>query len=170
MGDLRIRTAREEDIGDMVRLQRESLPDTYGPFLADESLEPWIEDDGVERYVASAWPNMLLAESECEILGFASIAGALIDLLWVRADVRSQGIGSRLMDHAEPRIASGHPAAELECFEPNTRALRFYEQRGYDVTRRYLDPSAGVAKVVMRKRVRPRIEPPDPCRRGSASA
>jgi GNAT superfamily N-acetyltransferase len=156
MTDLRIRTAREEDIGDMVRLQRESLPDTYGPFLADESLGPWIEDDGVERYVG-------------EILGFASIAGALIDLLWVRADVRSQGIGSRLMDHAEPRIASRHPAAELECFEPNTRALRFYEQRGYDVTRRYLDPSAGVAKVVMRKRVRPRIEPPDR-RRGSASA
>jgi GNAT superfamily N-acetyltransferase len=109
MTDLRIRTAREEDIGDMVRLQRESLPDTYGPFLADESLGPWIEDDGVERYVASAWPNMLLAESECEILGFASIAGALIDLLWVRADVRSQGIGSRLMDHAEPRSLGTRP-------------------------------------------------------------
>ena len=156
---VRIRAARREDVGDMVRIQRESLPDTYGRFLEEEALEPWIDGDLVDRYVASEWQNMIVAESQGEILGFAAIAGALIDLLWVRADVRGRGIGTRLMDHAEPRIASRHATAELECFEPNTRALRFYERRGYGVARRYVEPLAGVAKVVMRKRVEARLAP-----------
>lgn len=84
-------------------------------------------------------------------MGVAAVDGNLIDLLWVRKDVRGEGVGGVLMDRIEAKLTSGNEFAEVECFEPNKRTVQFYEARGYGVVRRYQDEASGVGKVVMRK-------------------
>jgi GNAT superfamily N-acetyltransferase len=149
----KIRKACADDISEMVRIQKESLADTYGHFLDADSLEPWLHGEIIEQYVAEKWPRTFVAESHGEVVGMTTLEGAVVDLLWVRGDRRSQGIGGSLMDCAERRIAAEHVAVELECFVPNDDALRFYARRGYRIVRRYLDPVAGVEKAVLRKRL-----------------
>jgi GNAT superfamily N-acetyltransferase len=149
----KVRAACADDVPEMVRIQKESLADTYGHFLDADSLEPWLHGEIIEQYVAEKWPQSFVAESLGEVVGMATLEGALVDLLWVRGDRRSQGIGGFLMDWAERRIAAGHEAVELECFVPNDGALRFYSRRGYQSVRRYLDPLAGVEKAVLRKQL-----------------
>lgn len=151
--ELVIRAARESDLSEIVRIQKHSLPLAYG-FLDADALDPWLNGDLIERYVDEKWRQMIVAELSDGLVGFAALEGPLIDLLWVRDERRGQGIGSALMDWIEPRIATEHEMAELECFEPNHSAMRFYAKRGYQSTRRYLEPLAGVNKAVLRKRVR----------------
>jgi GNAT superfamily N-acetyltransferase len=156
----KIRAACADDIPELVRIQKESLADTYGHFLDADSLELWLHGDIIETYVAEKWPRSFVAELLGEVVGMATLEGALVDLLWVRQNRRNAGFGGFLMDWAERRIAADHEAAELECFVPNVGALRFYDGRGYRIVRRYLDPLAGVEKAVLRKQLRARgVEP-----------
>lgn len=54
--------------------------------------------------------------------------------LAVAEDLRSQGIGAKLMDYAETRARrEGLPRLSLICFERNERALAFYRRRGFEL-------------------------------------
>ncbi len=54
--------------------------------------------------------------------------------LAVKEDLRSQGIGAKLMDYAETRARlEGLPRLSLICFERNERALAFYQRRGFEL-------------------------------------
>jgi GNAT superfamily N-acetyltransferase len=71
----------------------------------------------------TAW----LAEADGEILGFALCTPTFLDCLYVRPDLKGQGIGSLLLDVVEATHPDGY---ELWVFESNTGARRLYERRG----------------------------------------
>ena len=75
----------------------------------------------------------------------------MVDLLWVRADQRGRGIGSRLLAECERRLADRFDAAHLECFEPHVAVVEFYRRQSYCATTTYFDEAAGVNRIVMRK-------------------
>jgi GNAT superfamily N-acetyltransferase len=77
-----------------------------------------IADDDV-----TAW----LAEADGELLGFALCTPTFLDGLYVRPDLKGQGIGSLLLDVVEATHPDGY---ELWVFESNTGARRLYERRG----------------------------------------
>ena len=77
-----------------------------------------VGDDDV-----TAW----LAESDGELLGFAICTPTFLDGLYVRPDLKGQGIGSLLLDVVEATHPEGY---ELWVFESNTGARRLYERRG----------------------------------------
>ena len=96
-------------------------------------------------------------DDQKRMLGVVALDDHVIDLLWIRADRRGLGIGSRLMERAESILATDHDVAELECFAPNHASIAFYEARGYVAVRTYFEAASGVDKVVMTKRLRPII-------------
>ncbi len=56
----------------------------------------------------------------------------LVDELFVRDDLRGQGIGARLLDAAEEHgRAAGLAALQLEVGDANPRAYDLYRRRGY---------------------------------------
>jgi GNAT superfamily N-acetyltransferase len=68
-----------------------------------------------------------VAEADGEILGFAHCTPTFLDGIYVRSDLRGQGIGSLLLDVVEATHADGY---ELWVFQSNTGARRLYERRG----------------------------------------
>jgi GNAT superfamily N-acetyltransferase len=68
-----------------------------------------------------------LAESGGDLVGFALCTPSFLDGLYVRPDVKGQGIGSLLLDVVEATHPDGY---ELWVFESNTGARRLYERRG----------------------------------------
>ena len=68
-----------------------------------------------------------VAEADGVLLGFALCTSTFLDGLYIRADLKGQGIGSLLLDVVEATHPDGY---ELWVFESNTGARRFYERRG----------------------------------------
>ena len=95
--------------------------------------------------------TVAVAVDDEQLLGVVALDGHVIDLLWIRADLRGRGIGSALMEQAESTLAADHDVAELECFAPNRASIAFYEARGYTTVRTYYEAASGVDRVVMTK-------------------
>jgi GNAT superfamily N-acetyltransferase len=81
----------------------------YSRRITDEDVTAWV------------------AEGGGEILGFALCTPTFLDGLYVRPDVKGQGIGSLLLDVVEATHPDGY---ELWVFESNTGARRLYQRRG----------------------------------------
>lgn len=150
---MELRPATAADQQAVVELCKMSLTTTYGAFMEPERMRPWVEGREVEDYVERMWPGMTVAVQDDRLLGVVALDDHVIDLLWVRTDLRGGGIGSMLMDRAESTLATRHDVAELECFAPNHAGRAFYEARGYTAVRTYYEAASGVDKVVMAKRV-----------------
>ncbi|MGL5818875.1 MAG: GNAT family N-acetyltransferase [Phycicoccus sp.] len=63
-----------------------------------------------------------------EIVGFAAVGGDMLEHLYLRPDVRRQGLGSLLSE----RVRLARPAGlRLRVFTRNTEARAFYERHGF---------------------------------------
>jgi GNAT superfamily N-acetyltransferase len=93
-----------------------------------------LEDDEVTGWVA---------EAGGEVLGFALCTPTFLDGLYIRPDLKGQGIGSLLLDVVEATHPDGY---ELWVFESNTGARRLYQRRGL-VEVEYTDGSGNEEKA-----------------------
>jgi ribosomal protein S18 acetylase RimI-like enzyme len=133
-------------------MQRASLVETYEPFLGRAPIEKFIAGGQVERYFQDHWHQATVATSGDEIVGVAVLVdGATLDLIWVRPQSRSRGVGSALLDAVESKAAAESAVLTLEVWQVNERAVAFYQRRGFSVIATTDDPHAGLEKLVMQK-------------------
>ncbi|KAA6212104.1 N-acetyltransferase [Streptomyces albofaciens JCM 4342] len=125
--DLRLREAVAADAAGItnVFLASRAAAMPYLPRLySDEQTRAWIE--AVVLPGSTVW----VAETgeKPEIVGFAALDGTVLDHLYLRPDVRRQGIGSALL--AAVREASPYELS-LHVFQRNQAARAFYERHGF---------------------------------------
>jgi GNAT superfamily N-acetyltransferase len=74
-------------------------------------------------------PNqqVTVAEAAGRIVGFIAVSGEWVEQLYLDPAWTGQGIGSRLLAHAN----SGMAVVKLHCFQANSGARRFYERHGF---------------------------------------
>ena len=65
--------------------------------------------------------------------GFVVLSPGHVEQLYVHPRAQGRGIGSELLRHAQQLSPAG---LELWVFQRNTRAIAFYERRGFTVVRR----------------------------------
>ena len=147
LADLELRSATEADVPAIAAMQRASLVETYEPFLGRAAVEEFVAGGNVERYFEEHWQHATIAVADEDVVGVAVLVGTLLDLLWVRPESRSQGVGSALMDALE----SEGEVLTLEVWAVNRRAVTFYERRGFVVSGTVEDPGTGLDKLVMLK-------------------
>jgi ribosomal protein S18 acetylase RimI-like enzyme len=95
-----------------------------------DQVTRWVED--VLLVDCCIW----VAVRGTEILGYAALRGDILEDLYLRPDVRRQGIGTLLLDEAKRNSPDG---VSLHVFQENTDARAFYEHHGFVV----LDTSDG---------------------------
>lgn len=99
-------------------------------FLSDDEILK------IKEYVPEAVkevPVLLLAkDADGNTAGFMGIADNRIEMLFVSAEYRGQGIGSKLLS----RGIAGYGANELAVNEQNPLAKGFYEHMGFEVFRK----------------------------------
>ena len=84
------------------------------------------------------WFSAWLAISGGEIVGVTMTQDEWVSDLWVRSESRRTRIGAKLLAHAEGEIRSrGHETFRLRVVKSNTRAVQFYESRGWRVHREF---------------------------------
>ncbi|MBO9664557.1 GNAT family N-acetyltransferase [Dokdonella sp.] len=129
---LRLRQAHSTDRAALVQLLHRTWERTFAPQLPHGASQRYFADAVAERYVDEEWPRFVVAERQGDLVGFADADEALIASLHVDPAVWGLGIGRRLLDECERRIAAGgHRVARLQVEAFNTRAFKFYCKAGY---------------------------------------
>ncbi|MFH9851464.1 GNAT family N-acetyltransferase [Streptomyces althioticus] len=133
-GTTRIRVAVEEDASVVARIHMTSRSATM-PYLPPqkrdhEQVSRWVRDVVLRR--CRTW----VAVRRAEIVGYAALDGDMLDHLYLRPDVRRQGIGTLLLDEVRRHSPEG---VVLHVFQQNIGARAFYERHGFTV----LDTSDG---------------------------
>ncbi|WP_329495917.1 GNAT family N-acetyltransferase [Kitasatospora herbaricolor] len=144
--DVTIRVGTTEDAEDVAALHAESWRTAYagivpdgalGDGLAEERRELWTLRLGVDYGEPANTPELLIAESVGETVGFAYLVPQpdgriLLDNLHVRPGRTGGGTGGLLLRAALAHVARRHPGADLylEVLRANARAVAFYEREG----------------------------------------
>ncbi|MFJ2635481.1 GNAT family N-acetyltransferase [Streptomyces sp. NPDC087422] len=88
----------------------------------DAQVEAWVRD--IVLPGSAVW----VAEQGGAVVGYASVEDGVLDALYLLAEVRRQGIGSRLLARAKAHSPAG---LTLFAFQRNTDARAFYEHHGF---------------------------------------
>jgi len=143
-----IREATLEDRMPLHDLLTRTWLETWAPQVSRTSVERFRREDPIAGYLEGYLPSMVVAEEDGRVLGMVHLVGDRIAAVHVRPDVQGRGVGSRLMAHAEER---GGRTLEVRAF--NTRAIAFYEQRGWRAVRHYVDDEFGTALTTIEMRL-----------------
>ncbi len=139
-GDILVRAARREDFPDLCAVLHDTFESTWRPHVTEAAAQAFRAEDRPAAYVGARGVLFQVAEMNGEVVGFIDREGDFVHALHVRAAHARQGVGWRLMDHAEAQIArAGFVSARLETDTFNRRSRAFYAKRGYREAERYPD-------------------------------
>ncbi|HEY3340708.1 MAG TPA: GNAT family N-acetyltransferase, partial [Anaerolineae bacterium] len=149
-----IRRASADDIDDLCllfhtldRLHHEALPDVVNLAPLEEPIQrdyllSTFDTEGAAMFVAEAAEKMLgavlvLCRGTRDIPVLVPRRLAMIEKLIVRDDARRRGIGKALLQAAQQWAAEqGATQVELNVWEFNKEAIRFYQREGYETASR----------------------------------
>jgi ribosomal protein S18 acetylase RimI-like enzyme len=155
--ELRFRTAEANDSAAVAELHGDSWRRHYrgayaDAFLDDESAE-YLDAMWAKRLAVQDGTRTTLAEYGGELVGLAHLIigadptfGALLDNLHVRAPLKRQGIGTRLLALTAEALREAEPGSGMYLWvlEQNTAAQGFYEARaGIRGDRQHVPPPGG---------------------------
>lgn len=123
---INIRRSRHEEGEKLIAIWRRSVDATHD-FLSNAYRAE------LEELVSDFLPEAPLSVTDQdEPVGFMLLTGEHMDALFIDPDVRGQGIGKMLVEHALTLA----PGLTTNVNEQNTQAVGFYKKMGFKVTGR----------------------------------
>ena len=125
--ELVLRSARPDDAPAVAEIFLAARAEAM-PFLpeihTDDETRTWIRDVVLPGY------DVIVAETDNRLVGFAALDADLLGHLYVHPELQGQGIGDALLARAKELRPDGF---RLWVFQRNLGARRFYERRGFRV-------------------------------------
>jgi GNAT superfamily N-acetyltransferase len=122
--DPALRPARPDDapaVADVFLAARAEAMAYLEKLHTDAETRAWIRDVVLPRY------EVVVAEVDGRVAGFAALDADMLGHLYVHPDLQGRGIGDALLARAKELRPDGF---RLWVFERNAGARRFYERRG----------------------------------------
>lgn len=137
-----IRPFVDEDLAELLDVwYRASL--ISHSFLSEEFFETERE------LIAAEWlphSETTVYELDGRVVGFLSLVGNEVGGIFVDPDYQRRGIGRALMDGAR----KAREFLELDVFEANGTARRFYQAYGFELRDRHINPDTGYPELRLR--------------------
>jgi GNAT superfamily N-acetyltransferase len=122
--EVALRPAGSADAAEIAEIFLEAHADAmpYLPRLhTDDEVRGWIRD------VVLPGDEVVVAEVDGRLAGFAALDEDLLDHIYVHPELQGRGIGDALLARVKELRPEGF---RLWVFQRNTGARRFYERRG----------------------------------------
>jgi GNAT superfamily N-acetyltransferase len=122
--EVALRPAGSADAAEIAEIFLEAHADAmpYLPRLhTDDEVRGWIRD------VVLPGDEVVVAEVDGRLAGFAALDEDLLDHIYVHPELKGRGIGDALLARVKELRPGGF---RLWVFQRNTGARRFYERRG----------------------------------------
>jgi putative acetyltransferase len=119
-----IRKYKEDDMAHVLSAWERASQIAH-PFLPREFLA--TERASIPGYLRLPATETWVVEQAHQVVGFMSLVGNVIGLLYVQPAVHGTGVGRALMDKAKELRRD----LEVEVFAANTAACRFYVKSGF---------------------------------------
>ena len=123
-----------------IRATHDFLPDSYIEFLKVQ----------VQAHYLDALMLICTKDSRQRITGFAGVAAGKVEMLYIGAQHRGQGLGRQLLRYAIEHMN----ADELDVNEQNPQAQGFYFKQGFEVIGRSEQDGLGQPYPVLHLRLR----------------
>ena len=123
-----IRSAEQTEVDQLAKVWFDAWNDAHAKIVPAELARLRTLESFRER-MQKELPNVRVAGSPGEPLGFCIVRADELYQLFVAAQARGTGVAAALMADAEAKLAqSGVETAWLACAIGNERAARFYEK------------------------------------------
>ena len=149
-----LRAARREDTANLCAVLHDTFDNTWRPNITEAAVQAFLQEEKPAAYVDMRGLLFWVAEVAGQVVGFVDWDDDFVHALHVHSAHARQGIGRRLMDHAEKQIAAaGFAVARLETDTFNHPSQAFYAARGYREVDRYPDEDweSGLTTVLLVK-------------------
>lgn len=121
----------DDEIGSVAALWHDTWHDSHD-LIAEPALCTFRTADYLLRRIECERKNVHVAGAQGRPLGLCIVSGANLDMLFITASKRSNGIGECLLADAEKRMReSGVKVAYLYVALRNEGAIRFYRRHGW---------------------------------------
>jgi len=135
-----IRKSRKNDINSIMAIWLESNIEAHD-FIPEQYWKSNYMD--VKESIKDA--EVIVYEENEEVIGFIGIVEDYIAGLFVRADMRSKGIGEQLIDE----VKKNHSTLSLDVFLENMMAVKFYMREEFKVTDKKKNKDTGFDEYYM---------------------
>ena len=146
-----IRRAAPEERARILEVSRRTIRAAYGPILGQS---------GVDRYAASAEHDAYFdtqADTTFVITDGGAVAGVsvlranMVDLLLIDPEHQGKGLGTLLLAAMEAELFRDFDPIALESWKANSRANRFWLERGWTTIGETADERTGAPKLMFMK-------------------
>lgn len=135
-----IRTLQLADLDTVMKIWLESNIEAHD-FIPEFF---WTKNfQAVKSAIAEA--EVYVYEEKGEIIGFIGLLENYIAGIFVKAQKRSGGIGKQLLNE----VKKGHKQLSLHVFTANIRAVRFYENQGFQIMTQSVNEDTGFDEYEM---------------------
>ena len=139
---MELRHPTERECGAVGELVQAVVNEVYGGLWTDPPVPIGVTD----------WLAAWCAVDEGELVGVGLTSGDRIEDLWVKAKGRGRGTGHALLQRCEKEIrVRGFHYAWLRVVKSNTKAVSFYQAKGWLVEREHPHETFPIQMLVMRK-------------------
>ncbi|CAH6839554.1 GNAT family N-acetyltransferase [Vibrio chagasii] len=118
-----------EDYAEMLKVWENSVRATHD-FITEEDIE-FFKPIIMEHAFPAVSLKCVKNESG-SIVGFVGVHDAKVEMLFVLNEVRGQGVGTVLLQHAIKQLA----ATKVDVNEQNPQAVGFYQHMGFKIESR----------------------------------
>lgn len=98
-----------------------------------------------EQYLPAAETYVIVASDGERPAGFLSLMDSRVAALFIEPEAQGRGLGRELLRHA----MSLRDSLDLQVYQKNESAIKFYKRQGFVVTDSCTDPNTGEAEYVM---------------------
>lgn len=126
--EIKIESPKTADFDELLEVWESSVRATHD-FLTENdilSLKPLVRNE----YLQSV--TLFCVRRDGQIVGFMGLSSDKIEMLFIRAENRGQGIGKRLVEYA----TNEKGIEKVDVNEQNPQAVGFYERMGFRTVKR----------------------------------
>lgn len=146
-----IRKALSRDLDLLKTLSRHVIQNNYAAFLEQDLIDDYINSGDADAEIESNLANMIVFQKAGQILGFCVYFDNLIHLIMVKPERQCQGVGRKLIEHAEKQIFRKFKKMKLQIFDENGLAICFFQRLGFNEVGVIDDKDYGCTMTQMEK-------------------